>query len=155
MRKQKIPYLAFLLVFFLALPSCLFAASSQDAALTSSSLPSLSSQIHEQLLSLKSQAKTLNDSLILSEAELQMSELKVKELQTELTDLSTSLTNTNQKLTEYSTKLLQYEQKLKFRAKLLWIALLILLAALAVRAVLLILKIKFGISIPYWLNLLL
>jgi len=104
---------------------------------------------------LKQQSRHLTEQLLIAENELQTSSKRVEELQTELSELNICLTNTNQKLSDYSTKLTEYETKLKFRAKIITIAAIILLIFIMVRVILLILKIKFGIKIPYLLNLLL
>ena len=65
------------------------------------------------------------------------------------------LENTNRKLGEYSQRLTEYETKLRFRARVIAAAASILILAVVVWAVLLFLKIRFGIRIPYLLNLLL
>lgn len=118
-------------------------------------LQMLSVEIHTQLDGLKQQSRHLTEQLLIAERELQASSKQVETLQMELNELNSCFVNTNQKLSEYSEKLTEYETKLKFRAKIITIAAAALILFLAVRGVLLVLKIKFGIKIPYFLNLIL
>lgn len=142
-----------LLFFFLA--SAFFFPAAVHAENSDPTLQALSAEIHTQLDGLKQQSQHLTEQLLIAENELQTSSRQVEALQTELKELNTCLLNTNQKLSEYSTKLTEYETKLRFRQKIITVAAIILLLAVAVRAVLLILKIKFGVRIPYLLNLIL
>ena len=142
-----------LLFFFLA--SVFFFPTAAHAESSEPTLQALSAEIHTQLENLKQQSRHLTEQLLIAESELQTSSRQVEALQTELKELNTCLLNTNQKLSEYSAKLTEYETKLRFRQKIITVAAIILLLAVAVRAVLLILKIKFGIKIPYLLNLIL
>ena len=149
MRKKGVCIL-FLLVFSLFCLPVVAQPAAQEQT-----LQTLSAEIHVQLENLKQQSRLLTEQLIAAESELHVSSKQVETLQTELTELNTCLDNTKQKLTDYSTKLTQYETKLEFRAKIIWIAAVILAIFIIVRVILLILKIKFGIKIPYLLNLLL
>lgn len=143
----------FLCLFCLLAP-LLFFPHAVQAEESTATLQTLSQEIHERLDDLKRQSQHLTEQLLIAENELQMSSKQVETLQTELSELNTCLNNTNQKLSEYSAKLTEYETKLKFWRKIRAIAAIVLLLAIAVRAVLLFLKIKFGITIPYILNLL-
>ena len=118
-------------------------------------LQALSAEIHTQLDGLKQQSRHLTEQLAIAENELQTSSKQVETLQAELSELNTCLVSTNQKLADYSTKLTEYEAKLKTRARLILAAALAVLAFVAVRIVLLFLKVKYGIKIPYLINLLL
>lgn len=118
-------------------------------------LQTLSAEIHVQLENLKQQSRLLTEQLMAVESELHISSKQVETLQMELNELNTCLSSTNWKLKDYSKKLMQYETKLKFRAKIILIATLFLAVFIIVRIILLILKIKFGIKIPYLINLLL
>ena len=143
----------FCLVFFFLASACFFPAAAH-AESSEPTLQALSAEIHTQLDGLKQQSRHLTEQLLIAENELQTSSKQVEALQTELSELNICLVNTNQKLGEYSMKLTEYETKLRFRQKIITMAAVILLLAVAVRALLLMLKIKFGIKIPYLLNLL-
>lgn len=145
--------LFFLLLSFFLLSLCFPAAA--PAENSERTLQVLSAEIHTQLDGLKQQSRNLTEQLLIAERELQASSKQVETLQTELNELNSCLVNTNQKLSEYSEKLTEYETKLKFRAKVIAIATAALIVFLTVRGVLLVLKIKFGIKIPYFLNLIL
>ena len=137
----------------LLLPLCFPAAAPAESQ--EPTLQALSAEIHTQLDGLKRQSRHLTEQLLIAESELRTSSRQVETLQTELSDLNGCLVSTNQKLGEYSTRLTEYETKLRVRARIIkWVAVILILAVL-VRAVLLVLKIKFGIKIPYLLNLLL
>lgn len=147
-RKFLLPFL-FVFVFFCS-QGVVLAEEIQNQT-----LQTLSQEIHTQLENLKQQSRHLTEQLAIAENELQTSSKRVEELQMELRGLNTSLENTNQKLSDYSVKLTEYELKLKTRAKIImWTAALLILGVI-VRVILLVLKIKFNIKIPYLLNLLL
>lgn len=75
----------------------------------------------------------------------------VPELQTQCSELSSSLQNTHQQLHNYAVNLKLYEQKLNNQRKIIAAGMLILLAAVAIRVVLFVLKSR-GVEIPYILN---
>ncbi len=137
---------------FFALRSSGQAASRPDYRET---MQDLSLQVHEQLDGLREQSRNLTEQLRIAESELALSSAQVSALQTELTDLNTCLENTNRKLADYSTKLTEYEVKLKARARIIRTGIALLVLFILVRAVLILLKLKFGIKIPYWVNLIL
>ena len=142
-----------LLFLALFLPLCFPAAA--PAENSEPTLQALSAEIHAQLDGLRRQSRHLTEQLLIAENGLRESSRQVEALQTELSDLNTCLESTNRKLGEYSVKLTEYETKLRARARVIAIAALLLAAFVAVRIVLLVLKIRFGIRIPYLLNLLL
>ncbi len=144
----------FLCLLFSLCLSCLCpaAAPAQESGVT---LWALSAEIHGQLDDLRQHSRHLTEQLLIAESELQASSRQVEALQTELSDLNTSLANTNQKLADYSEKLTEYEAKLKARASVIRVAAVLLMAFVMVRTVLLLLKVRFGIKIPYIVNLLL
>ena len=86
-------------------------------------------------------------------AELEEQSEKVKELRTKLGDLSTCLTNTNNTLCDYETKLIVYEQKLKTRAKIIWILGIIFAINALGKVVAIGLRFK-GIKLPELFNIL-
>lgn len=137
----------------LLLPLCFPAAAPAESQ--EPTLQALSAEIHTQLDGLKRQSRHLTEQLLIAESELRESSRQAEALRTELIDLNGCLASTNQKLGEYSERLTEYELKLRARARIIKWAAVILILAVAVRAVLLFLKIKFGIKIPYLLNLLL
>lgn len=141
-----------LVCWFFALPSSGQAAGRPDYRET---MQDLSLQVHEQLDGLREQSRNLTEQLRIAESELALSSAQVSALQTELTDLNTCLENTNRKLADYSTKLTEYEVKLKARARIIRTGIALLVLFILVRAVLILLKLKFGIKIPYWVNLIL
>ncbi len=139
----------FLLLLFLC---CAVVQAQETSAPT---LQTLSAEIHGQLDSLKQQSQHLTEQLLIAEDELRVSSVQVEQLQTELQDLNICLQNTNRKLTDYSTKLTQYEMKLKKRGKIIKWAFALLCLFVLVRVVLLILRYKFNVKLPYLINLLL
>lgn len=141
--------------FLLCLLLFCFASAAQDAAQQQSTLAELSSEIHTTLDSLKRQSEDLTLQLAIAKAELEISSKQAGTLRTELDGLNSSLRSTSAKLSEYSKTLSEYEAKLKRRAKIIAAAGILLALFLAVRVILAILTVKFGIKIPYWLNLIL
>lgn len=131
-----------------------FQAAAQPVA-QGQTMQTLSAEIHAQLESLRRHSQLLTEQLMIAESELQASSKQAEALQTELRDLNSCLDNTKLRLIDYSTRLTQYELKLKFRAKIILIATVLLAIFIIVRVVLLVLKIRYGIKIPYLLNLLL
>ena len=136
---------------------CCFPCFSADAQLPGyrETIQGLSQQVHEQLDGLREQSRNLTEQLRIAESELALSSAQVSALKTELTDLNTCLASTNRKLADYSTKLTEYEVKLKARARIIRTGIALLVLFILVRAVLILLKLKFGIKIPYWVNLIL
>ena len=144
-----------LCLLFLCFVSVFFFSPAAHAEGSEPTLQALSAEIHTQLDGLRQQSRHLTEQLLVAENELRTSSRQVEALQTELRDLNGCLENTNRKLGEYSQRLTEYETKLRFRARVIAAAASILILAVVVRAVLLFLKIRFGIRIPYLLNLLL
>ena len=139
---------AFCLLSLLALCSPV-SPCAQEAAPQSGqedTLETLGSQIHTSLGTLKARCQTLTE-------ELEERSEKVKELQTKLTDLSSCLTDTNNTLCAYETKLIAYEGKLKFRAKVIWAAAIIVLINILGKIAAIALRFK-GIKLPELLNIL-
>lgn len=143
----------FLLLFACALFAPLAAEASPEPE--AQTLPVLSKEMHAQLDGLKRQSRRLTEQLLLQENELELSSRQVEALKTELNGLHTCLNATNRKLVGYYQKLIEYELKLKTRAKIIGAAASVLALALAVRLLLFILHCKYGIKIPYIINLLL
>lgn len=149
------------LAFFLALLSCSAWAFSEDAQQPGyrETIQGLSQQVHEQLDGLREQSRSLTEQLRIAENELALSSAQVSELQTELTDLNSCLENTNRKLADYSTKLTVYETKLKEKQrqirKMTFFLVVLIATLFLVRVALAVLKLKFGIKVPYWINLIL
>ena len=144
--------------FFLLLFACaLFAPLAAEASPKpeAQTLPVLSKEMHTQLDGLKRQSRRLTEQLLLQENELELSSRQVEALKTELNGLHTCLNATNRKLVGYYQKLSEYELKLKTRAKIIGAAATVLALALAVRLLLFMLHLKYGIKIPYIINLLL
>lgn len=102
----------------LLLPFCsqpfIFASEDAQPSRQEETLETLGSQIRTSLGELKARCQILT-------TELEEQSEKAKELQTKLTDLSSCLTATNNTLCDYETKLIVYEQRLKTRAKIIWI----------------------------------
>lgn len=128
------------------------AAPTEDSGQT---LRELSAEIHTQLDGLRRQSRHLTEQLLIAESELRESSRQVEALKTELGGLNGCLASTNQKLGEYSTRLTEYEERLRVRSRIICWAAALLILAVAVRIALLVLRIRFGIKIPYLLNLLL
>lgn len=146
-------WLASLLVCSLfALPCSAQAASQHDYRET---LGKLSQEMHGQLADLRRQSETLTTQLAIAENDLRLSHGQVSALQTELTELNSCLASTNRKLADYSTKLTEYELKLRQKQRLIRLGLGLIVLFVLVRIALALLKLKFGIKIPYWVNLIL
>lgn len=150
----KVMPLALLLSVFLFCCAPCFSADAQPQGYRET-MQGLSLQIHEQLDGLKQQSQNLTEQLRIAESELELSQGQVSALKTELTDLNTCLENTNRKLADYSTKLTVYETKLKARARLISAGIGLIVLFVLVRVALAVLKLKFGIKVPYWVNLIL
>lgn len=140
------------LLFSLCLPFLRPAAApAQESGVT---LRALSAEIHGQLDDLRRQSRHLTEQLLVAESELQASSRQAEALQTELRDLNFCLENTNQKLTGYSTTLTKYEAELarqKGQLRFWWMVFGI---TATIKAVLLFLKFRFGIKVPYIVSLL-
>lgn len=107
-------------------------------------MQSLEEEIFSGLDELNNQSQNLT-------SELQELRNKVPALQTQCSELSSSLQNTHQQLHNYAVNLKLYEQKLNNQRKIIAAGMLILLAAVAIRVVLFVLKSR-GVEIPYILN---
>lgn len=118
-----------------------------------SAIQTLSTEIHIQLDNLKQQSRNLTEQLLIAETELQTSSAQVEILKMELKELNTCLMDTNQKLTDYSTKLTEYEIKLKKQKNQLILWWVILGITVIIKCILLWLKIKLKIEIPYIINI--
>lgn len=126
---------------------------SQDAKPQELTIRELSGEIHITLDDLRRQSQALTVQLSIAENELRIQSSKASQLQTDLNALNSCLGDTNKKLASYSQKLGEYEIKLKRRTRIIACAAALLFLFLLVRAALMVLKVKFGIKIPYMLNL--
>ncbi len=144
-------------LFLFLLVSSFFAALcfSQTARPQESTIRELSGEIHVTLDDLRRQSQALTVQLSIAENELRIQSSKASQLQTDLNALNSCLDDTNRKLADYSKRLGEYEAKLRRRARIIAWAAVLLFLFLLVRAILIILKVKFGIKIPYMVNLLL
>lgn len=131
---------------FLLSPLFAFAQADAQPQEQEETLETLGLAIHTSLGELKTRCQTLT-------TELEEQSGKVKELQTKLTDLSSCLTATNNTLCDYETKLIIYEQKLKTRAKIIWIAAIVILINVLGKVVAIALRFK-GIKLPDVFNIL-
>jgi len=139
----------FISILFLSVLPALF---SQDALQQKSQINSLSQQIKEQLEKLRVQSNQLTQSLQVAQNELNLSQKEVSKLKMELTDLNSCLTATNEKVEELSTNLLKKEIDLKHTSKIMWTLIIICILFIVAKIVVMIIKIKYNITLPYWLN---
>src|SRR5574344_413794 len=121
-----------------------------------------SEELYKQVIQLQSQSANLNLQLAEVKKDWMKSLKQVTQLQTQLKDLNTCLTATNQKLTEYSVKLsksedkiIQQKQQLSKRFFIILILSIFIVINILARVLKIVLKLKYNITLPFWLNILL
>lgn len=111
------------------------------------SIQTLEDQIWCELDRLSEQSTSLT-------AELNQLRNLVPELQTQCSDLESSLLNTHQQLSSYAQILERQRLRLSAQRRLIAIGVIALLAMMAIKVAVLVLKAR-GVSLPYWINTLL
>ena len=116
----------------------------------------VSSTIKERLIDLKvnsaavtAQLETLQETLRASQSKLEASQSEAEEWKMKSTRLSDSLTSINEELSSCYETITVYETKLKFRAKVISVLIMLCVLRLALVVLSITLRIK-GITLPTW-----
>lgn len=119
----------------------------------------VSSNIKKELQSLKQEFQDMNDSLLVLETQLKntknqlaISEEDRLQSQTLLNELNFCLKNTNESLIQSSLRIENLETKLKIKTKICTSLIIALAAFMILKVLVMVLKYRFNISLPYWLN---
>ena len=141
--------------FFVCLFFCLRVASASSQQ-QYEPMSEVSSTIKEKLIDLKAnsaavtaQLETLQETLRTSQSKLEASQNEAEEWKTKSTQLSDSLTSINEELSSCYETITVYETKLKFRAKIISIFIVLLVLRLSLVVLSIILRTK-GITLPTW-----
>lgn len=142
--------------FFLCLLLCLLVcvSSAHAQANLQESLTQTSSALTEMLSTLKVQSNDMKQQLIQLSENLKISEQERNQWMQRSTELSSSLDSINDSLNSSYITIINYENKLKTQHKVLTILLILIIARIVTAIIGVVLMLK-GVSVPRWLDIIL